>query len=67
MKARPVTPEDRAWVAEVISTHFASTRIVSRGRAYEDASILDGFIVEGDGRPIGLALCRARTLARNRR
>jgi RimJ/RimL family protein N-acetyltransferase len=35
---------------------FASTRIVSRGRVYEDASVLDGFVVESDGRHIGCAL-----------
>jgi N-acetylglutamate synthase-like GNAT family acetyltransferase len=56
MNVRRVEPGDRAWVAEVVRTHFASTRMVSRGRVYEDVSLLDGFIVEGDGRPIGLAL-----------
>ena len=56
MNVRRVEAGDREWVTEVVSTHFASTRMVSRGRVYEDVSILDGFIVEGDGRPIGLAL-----------
>ena len=56
MKVRRVEPADREWVADVVRTHFASTRMVSRGRLYDDVSILDGFIVEGDGRPIGLAL-----------
>jgi ribosomal protein S18 acetylase RimI-like enzyme len=56
MNVRRVGPGDRAWVAEVVTTHFASTRMVSRGRVYDDVSTLDGFIVEGDGRPIGLSL-----------
>ena len=56
MKVRRVDSGDREWVAEVVRTHFTSTRMVSRGRVYEDVSALDGFIVEGDGRPIGLSL-----------
>jgi hypothetical protein len=53
MNVRRVEAGDRAWVAEVVTTHFASTRMVSRGRVYEDVSTLDGYTVEGDGRPIG--------------
>ena len=60
MKVRRVEAGDREWVAEVVRTHFASTRMVSRGRLYEDVSVLDGFIVEGDGRPIGLSLWEER-------
>jgi GNAT superfamily N-acetyltransferase len=56
MKIRRVTPDDRGWIAEVLTAHFASTRIVSRGHVYEDASILDGFAVEADRRPAGFAL-----------
>ena len=29
---------------------------MSRGRVHEDASLLDGFVVESDGRPVGCAL-----------
>jgi ribosomal protein S18 acetylase RimI-like enzyme len=53
---RRVAPEDREWMTEAIVGAFSSTRIVSRGRVHEDASELDGFIVETDGRPIGCAL-----------
>lgn len=56
MNVRPVTPADQEWIAEVIGTHFASTRIVSRGRVYDDASILDGFLIEADAQRVGLAL-----------
>ena len=28
----------------------------ARGRVHEDASLLDGFVVESDGRPVGCAL-----------
>jgi N-acetylglutamate synthase-like GNAT family acetyltransferase len=53
---RRATQDDRAWIAEAIINAFASTRLVSRGRVHEDASILDGFVVESDGRPVGCAL-----------
>ncbi|HWS44850.1 MAG TPA: GNAT family N-acetyltransferase [Acidimicrobiia bacterium] len=56
MLVRRVTPDDQAWVAETIVGAFASTRLVSRGRVHEDASVLDGFVVESDGRPVGCAL-----------
>ena len=56
MQVRRATPDDRPWIAEVVTAEFASTKLVSRGRLLEDASVLDGFIVENDGRPVGCAL-----------
>ncbi len=56
MNVRRVAADDRPWIADTIAGAFASTRLVSRGRVHEDASVLDGFIVESDGRPIGCAL-----------
>ena len=56
MNVRPVTAADREWIAEVIATAFGSVRLVSHGELIEDASLLDGFAVEHDGRPIGCAL-----------
>ncbi len=53
---RRVTEDDRAWIADVVTAEFASTKLVSRGRVVEDASVLDGFMVENDGRPVGCAL-----------
>ena len=56
MQVRRVTQDDRAWIAEVVVGAFASTRVVSRGRVHDDATMLDGFVVENDGRPVGCAL-----------
>ena len=56
MQVRRVTQDDRAWIAEVVVGAFASTRVVSRGRVHENATMLDGFVVENDGRPVGCAL-----------
>jgi GNAT superfamily N-acetyltransferase len=58
VEVRRVEPADRPWIAEVIKGAFSSTRVVSRGRVTEDASILEGFAVESDRRPIGCALWR---------
>jgi GNAT superfamily N-acetyltransferase len=56
MNVRPVTTADREWIADVITSAFGSVQIVSHGELIEDASLLDGFAVEHDGRPIGCAL-----------
>ena len=56
MNVRPVTAADRDWIAEIITGAFGSVQIVSHGELIEDASLLEGFAVEHDGRPIGCAL-----------
>ena len=56
MNVRRVSADDREWMREVIAGAFASTVVVSRGRVHEDTELLDGFVVELDGRPIGCAL-----------
>ncbi len=56
MQTRRVNEDDRTWIAEVVVNEFGSKRVVSRGRVYEDASTLDGFVVENDGRPVGCGL-----------
>ena len=56
MNVRPVTPADREWIAELVTAAFGSVRVVSHGELIEDASLLDGFAVEHDGRPVGCAL-----------
>jgi ribosomal protein S18 acetylase RimI-like enzyme len=56
VQVRRVTDDDRPWIAEVVTAEFRSTAVVSRGRLIDDASQLDGFIVENDGRPVGCAL-----------
>jgi len=56
MNVRPVTPADREWIAELVIAAFGSVRVMSHGELVEDASLLDGFAVEHDGRPVGCAL-----------
>jgi GNAT superfamily N-acetyltransferase len=56
MNVRPVTAADRDWIAEIVTGAFGSVQIVSHGEVIDDASLLDGFAVEHDGRPIGCAL-----------
>jgi GNAT superfamily N-acetyltransferase len=56
MNVRPITPEDREWVADLIGTAFGSVRLMSNDHLIEDASLLDGFAAEIDGRPVGCAL-----------
>jgi len=56
MNVRPVTPDDREWIAELVTAAFGSVRVVSHGELIEDASLLDGFAVEHDGRPVCCAL-----------
>ena len=56
MNVRPVTAADHDWIADAVTTAFGSVRMVSHGEVIEDASLLDGFAVEHDGRPIGCAL-----------
>jgi GNAT superfamily N-acetyltransferase len=56
MDVRPVTPADREWIAELVIANFGSVRVVSHGELIEDASLLDGFAADHDGRPVGCAL-----------
>jgi len=56
VNVRRVHEDDRPWIADVIRAEFVSTRVVSRGRVHDDASLLDGYIVESDGRSVGCAL-----------
>jgi GNAT superfamily N-acetyltransferase len=56
VQVRRAAPDDRAWITETVIGAFASTKVVSRGRVHDDAAMLDGFVVESDGRPVGCAL-----------
>jgi len=53
---RRVEDRDRAWIRQTVAEAWGSPRVVSRGRVTEDASLLDGFLAEADGRPLGLAM-----------
>lgn len=59
ISVRPLTPEDRPWVAELMRERWASEIQVSHGKA-RDASLLEGFAVEEDGEPLGLATYETR-------
>ena len=56
MIIRPITRRDRAWLADTIAGVFGSVRLVSNDHVIEDASSLDGFAAEVDGRAVGCAL-----------
>ena len=56
MNVRPIIPEDREWVADLIATAFGSVRLMSNDHLIDDASLLNGFAAEIDGRPVGCAL-----------
>jgi GNAT superfamily N-acetyltransferase len=54
---RPLNQDDRLWSARLIEEHWASTRIVTRGRVH-CANKLPGFAAIQNGRPIGLVTYR---------
>ncbi len=54
---RPVERTDRNWIAHFLDKRWGSTRIVSRGQVYL-GHLLDGFIAESDGEPVGLVTYR---------
>jgi len=59
---RPLSPQDRNWVAHFLDEHWSSTKIVTRGQAYY-AHLLPGFVAEmtdapEDAPPAGLITYR---------
>ena len=56
MNIRPITPQDRGWLAETIGAAFGSVRLISNDHIIDDASLLDGFAAQVDGRDVGCAL-----------
>lgn len=57
MGIRPFDDTDRPWAAALISEHFGSTRVVSRG-VLLDALQLPGLVAVAEGTPVGLVLYR---------
>ena len=53
MEARELAIDDRSWVERLVSSHFGSSRIVSRGVLHDSGS-LPGLIAENDGMRVGL-------------
>jgi GNAT superfamily N-acetyltransferase len=54
---RALNDADREWVTRLLTEHWSSPRIVSRGRVC-DGDRLPGFATLRDGQPIGLATYR---------
>ena len=57
MKIRGIHPADRSWIEQVISKHFVTPQLVSRGVAHDSKS-LPGLVAELDGTRAGLLLYR---------
>jgi GNAT superfamily N-acetyltransferase len=57
METRPLEPSDRQWSNAIVGRHFGSSRVVSRERLH-DAATLPGFISLQEGIPVGLLLFR---------
>jgi ribosomal protein S18 acetylase RimI-like enzyme len=53
MEVRELGRDDRDWAGRLVSTHNASSRIVSRS-VLHDSLTLPGLIAESDGVPVGL-------------
>ena len=51
------TEADQAWCADLLTTHWGSTQVVSRGRL-QATYTLPGFIAESQGKPVGLLTYR---------
>ena len=56
MRVRPLGEEDREWATGRLR-HLWGEGVVSRGRLL-DATVLPGFVAEGDGEPAGLLTYR---------
>lgn len=57
MRIRTRRANDRSWVESLLSEHFGSARLVSRGVLHDEPS-LPGLVAERDGVPVGLVLYR---------
>ncbi len=57
IRVRRAVPEDLVWIEAVVSQHFASPEVVSRGRLHRVRD-LPGLIAEFDGAPVGLLMYR---------
>jgi GNAT superfamily N-acetyltransferase len=53
VEARELAIADRPWAERLVSRHFGSSRVVSRGVLHDSRS-LPGLIAEADGIPVGL-------------
>jgi ribosomal protein S18 acetylase RimI-like enzyme len=56
---RGFTDADRPWAIELMRERWGGQVVVTRGKA-RDASLLEGFVAEIDGEPVGLAIYETR-------
>ncbi len=54
---RPIMPEDRDWIAKLLTEHWGSPIIISRGKIH-DACELHGFVALSDNERVGLVTFR---------
>jgi len=59
VSVRPLLDEDRPWVIELMRERSGSEVVVTGGKA-RDASLLEGFVAEADGEPVGLTTYETR-------
>lgn len=53
MKIREIVPSDIEWIEAIVTTHFGSPEVVSRG-VLHDARKLPGLVAEVESEPVGL-------------
>jgi GNAT superfamily N-acetyltransferase len=56
---RALREDDRPWAAELMHERWGGEVVVTGGKA-RDASLLEGFVAEADGEPVGLATYETR-------
>ena len=56
---RALAEDDRPWAVELMRERWSGELVVTHGRA-RDASLLEGFVAEVDGEPVGLATYETR-------
>jgi N-acetylglutamate synthase-like GNAT family acetyltransferase len=57
IKIRPVQSSDRGWIVRLLTEHWGSTQVVSRGKSHQPEH-LPGFVALQDGQPMGLLTYR---------
>jgi ribosomal protein S18 acetylase RimI-like enzyme len=59
VQVRPFSEDDRPWAIELMRERWGSEVAITRGKA-RDASLLEGFVAEIEGEPVGLAVYETR-------
>ena len=59
VSVRELVEDDRPWAIELIRERWGSEVVVTGGKA-RDVTLLEGFVAEADGEPVGLATYETR-------